>query len=171
MVATGALSINSGCAAEEKQKKGKILGEVTQQRLHLAMDEIIPASDKMPAASEVGALEYILKVLEGYPELLNAFEEILTRLNDLSKITADQDFENLGSDSRISVLKQFEKDLPDSFSVLLNFVYEGYYINEKVWALIGYEPYPTMSAGPQMDPFDEALLHRVKQMSEFYTKI
>ena len=170
LIVSGALGINAGCASDGKKDQIQPLGKATRKRLLLAMDEIIPASNKMPAASEVGTLEYILKVLEGYPEFLSAFEEILTHLNDFSNITADQDFENLSSDSRISVLQQFEKDQPDSFSVLLNFVYEGYYINEKVWALIGYEPYPTMSAGPKMEAFDESMLERVKKMTEFYIK-
>jgi hypothetical protein len=54
--------------------------------------------------------------------------------------------------------------------VLVNFVYEGYYINEKVWELIGYEPYPTLSAGPEMEPFNEQLLDRVKQTPALYKK-
>ena len=81
------------------------------------------------------------------------------------------DFENLNSASRISVLQKFEKDKPQMFSVLQNFVYESYYINEKVWKLIGYEQYPTISAGPEMEPFDEAMLDRVKQMSSLYIKV
>ena len=60
---SGALGINTGCASDGKKDQIQPLGKAAQKRLLLAMDEIIPASEKMPAASEVGALEYILKVL------------------------------------------------------------------------------------------------------------
>ena len=171
LVATGALNINMGCASEEKKPGEALLGVQARRRLQLAMDEIIPASEKMPSASEVGGIDYILKVLKGYPELIEPFDKMLFTLNELSKNTENDDFESLNSDSRIAVLKQFEKDQPQMFSVLQNFVYESYYINEKVWNLIGYEPYPTASAGPKMEPFDEAMLDRVKQMSSLYIKV
>ena len=171
LVATGALNINTACASEEKKPGEALLGETALQRLQLAMDEIIPASGKMPSAAEVGGIDYILKVLKGYPELVDPFDKMLFTLNELSKNTENEDFESLNSDSRIAVLKQFEKDQPQMFSVLQNFVYEAYYINETVWKLIGYEPYPTMAAGPEMEPFDEAMLDRVKQMSSTYIKV
>ncbi len=171
LIATGALNLNMGCAPDGKKQGDAILGETAKMRLQLAMDEIIPASGKMPAASEVDGISYIIKVLKGYPELSAAFNEVLDTLNELSKITEKDNFENLNTASRIAVLQKFEKDEPQMFSVLQNFVYESYYINEKVWKLIGYEPYPTMSAGPEMEPFDEALLQRVKQMSATYLKV
>ena len=171
LVATGALNINMGCAPEEKKQGDAILGEIARKRIQLAMDEIIPASGKMPAASEVGGIDYILKVLKGYPELIDPFDKMLFTLNELSKTTENDNFENLDSPSRIGVLQKFEKEETQMFAVLQNFVYESYYINEKVWELIGYEPYPTNSAGPEMEAFDESMLDRVKQMSSLYIKI
>ena len=171
LVATGALNINMGCASDEKKQGDNLLGTTAQQRLKLAMDEIIPASEKMPSASEVGGIDYILKVLKGYPELIDPFEKVLFNLNELSKSTVNDNFENLNSTSRVTVLQKFEKEQSQMFAVLQNFVYEGYYINEKVWKLIGYEPYPTMAAGPEMEPFDETMLDRVKQMSSTYIKV
>ena len=171
LITTGALGINIGCGSKEKKSEGELLDHTSKERLRLAMDEIIPASGKMPAASEVGTMEYILKVLDGYPDLLEGFNDLLSRLNETSINTANNDFESLDSTSRILVLKKFEKDEPKMFAVLRDFVYEGYYINEKVWKLIGYEPYPTMAAGPEMDPFDEAMLDRVRKMTSFYLNV
>ena len=171
LVATGALNINAGCVSEKKSNDSALLDTTAQNRLKLAMDEIIPASGNMPSASEVDGIDYILKVLKGYPELIEPFDKMLFTLNELSKSIENTDFEKLNNASRIAVLQQFEKDQPQMFSVLQNFVYESYYINEKVWKLIGYEPYPTSSAGPQMEPFDEAMLDRVKQMSSLYIRV
>ena len=171
LVTTGILNVNLGCAPEEKKPGEALLGATARRRLRLAMDEIIPASGKMPAASEVNGIDYILKVLKGFSELMDPFDKMLLTMNELSKSSENDDFENLNSESRIAVLQKFEKEQPQMFSVLQNFVYESYYINEKVWKLIGYEPYPTASAGPDMEPFDEAMLDRVKQMSTSYIKV
>ncbi len=171
LVATGALNLTTACKSDGAISENGILGNIGQTRLQLAMDEIIPRSDTMPSASELDGISYILKVLDGYPNLLDAFNELLITLNHISNAIKNDDFENLDNDSRIAVLKSFEKEQPSKFSVLINFVYESYYINEKVWKIIGYKPYPTMSAGPEMEPFDEAMLERVKQMSSTYLKV
>ena len=171
LVTAGILNVNLGCAPDEKKSGEALLGATAQRRLQLAMDEIIPASGDMPSASEVGGINYILKVLKGHPELSDPFDKMLVTLNELSVATQNEDFENLNSTSRITILQKFEKEQPQMFTVLQNFVYESYYINEKVWQLIGYEPYPTMAAGPEMEGFDEAMLDRVKQMTSLYIKV
>ena len=168
LIASGILNIPIACSPKGDTR---VLGLSLQKLLKLVMDEIIPSSDNMPAASEIGGIEYILNVLNEYPDLLVGFKQLLTTLKDQSRASTNDEFENLNSDSRIAVLKQFEKEQSDMFSVLRDFVYESYYINEKVWKLIGYEPYPTLSTGPEMEPFDEAILERVKQMSSFYLNV
>jgi hypothetical protein len=171
LITSGLINIPVGCAPKNETTEDGTLGLPLQKLLQLAMDEIIPRHKNMPAASEVGGIEYILNVLKEYPDLLAGFKQLLTTLRERSKDSTNDEFENLNKDSRILVLKQFEKDQPDMFSVLQNFVFEGYYINEEVWKLIGYEPFPTLSAGPEMEPFDEAILERVKQMSSFYLNV
>jgi len=170
LVASGVLNIPIGCTPNKEPGKHQSLSPVQQEILKLAMDEIIPNWDGMPSASEVGGLEYILDVLKEYPDMTGAFAQLLLKLNEQSKKTRNEDFVNLNDQSRIDELKQFEVSQPELFDVLKNIVYESYYINEKVWELIGYEPYPTLSAGPKMEPFDEKLLERVKQMPPIYFK-
>ena len=171
LVTVGTLNIPISCSPQGDTNQGDMLGLSSQKLLKLAIDEIIPRSNNMPAASEVGGIKYILTVLKEHPDLLEGFKQVLVTLKDQSRASTNDEFDNLNKKSRILVLKQFEKEQPDMFSVLQNFVYESYYINEKVWKLIGYEPYPTLSAGPQMEPFDEALLERVKEMAPRYINI
>ena len=75
------------------------------------------------------------------------------------------------SAERIAVLKHIEEHQPQLFKVLKEFTYESYYTNETVFPLIGYEPYPTGSKGPEMEPFDDTLLDRVKALKPTYIKI
>ena len=168
IIDTGLLNIPIGCAPKEDSKEGVILETSLQNILKLALNEIIPKSGEMPSASEVGVAEYILDILKENLDLISAFKQVLTKLNIQSKDSTNTNFVSLDSKKRIAVLKQYENAQPELFMVLKDFVYEGYYINEKVWKLIGYEPYPTVSAGPAMEPFDEKLLNRVKQIPPIY---
>ena len=169
LAGAGALNIATACAPQDDSKDGAVLESSLQKILKMAMDEIIPKSKEMPSASEVGGVEYILGILEENPDLISAFEHVLTSLDIQSNETVNDNFVNLDSEKRISVLKDYERNKAELFTVLKEFVYEGFYINEKVWKLIGYEPYPTLTAGPEMEPFDEKLLDRVKQMPPIYT--
>jgi hypothetical protein len=132
------------------------------------MDQIVPASDTMPSASSVGGVEYILSVLESYPDLIASMVEILNNLEQLTQKTHQKNFVDVSSEQRIQILSAYESTHPELFSILRNFVYESYYVNEKVWKLIGYEPHPTLSAGPEMEPFDPGLLERVKKLPQSY---
>ena len=168
LMATGSLAVPLGCIENKTDPKQKLFSPHIQRVLRLAMDEIIPRSDKMPAASEVGGIDYIASVLNEYPDLSEGFKEILKQLDKRGEMADEDGFTALNKRARITVLRLFEKQEPSSFSVLVNFVYESYYINEQVWPLIGYEPYPTNSAGPRMKPFDESSLERIKDIPPFY---
>ncbi|WP_242158548.1 hypothetical protein [Aestuariivivens sediminis] len=121
----------------------------------------------MPSASQVGGVAYIMTLIEELPELAPLFEGLIARIDEASRYQ----FSKMGSPERVTVLKALEEQHPDVFKVLKDFTYESYYTNESVFPLIGYEPHPTGSTGPKMEPFDDALLDRVKQSAPFYTKI
>lgn len=132
------------------------------------MDEIIPPNDTMPAPSSLKADAYILGVLKDYPHLLSPFRQILKDLDQKARELSDKGFSDLDRHQKTEALTQFENTHNSSFTILKNFVYESYYLNETVWKLIGYEPHPTLSAGPKMEPFDLNLLERVKKLPPFY---
>lgn len=167
---SGLMNIAIGCSPRDNAKID-LNDESNRQILKLVMDEIIPASDTMPSASDIGGIEYIYSVFEEFTEIKTPFIQILTEINEESQQLNNDDFINLDQQQRIPLLKHYEKTKPEFFQVLVNFVYESYYTNEEVWKLIGYKPYPTLSAGPEMAPFDASLLKRVKHLSPFYTKL
>jgi hypothetical protein len=68
-------------------------------------------------------------------------------------------------------MQEQEKDNPAFFNQLLAYTYESYYLSPQVWKLIGYEPYPTMSAGPLLEAFDEKLLDRVRKLPTLFKDI
>ena len=166
---SGLMNIAVGCTRNETTTA--LSNESNRTILKFVMDEIIPGTDTMPAASEIGGIEYIFKVLNKYHDIKPSFMQILIDINQESKLSNNADFINLEKHSRIDLLKQYENSQPERFQVLVNFVYESYYINEEIWKLIEYVPYPTLSSGPEMDPFDPSLLHRVKNIPPFYQEI
>lgn len=132
--------------------------------LHAAMDEIIPARDGMPAASEIGGVAYLERVAAGDAEVAN---DIRTALAALQKCS-EQPFDQLDHDARVATLKKLESQEPIQLAHLRDYVYESYYTQPRVWKLIGYEFYPTDRPGPHMKPFDESILDEVRKMPKLY---
>ncbi len=167
LLASGALSLPLSCMDKKNSNSSALLSSSDQEILKFAMDGIIPSNAKMPSASDVGGVDYILKILEELPELQPLFRHLLETIEAKSQGS----FASLSASEQTEILKQMEQTDPDLFKVLKDFTYEAYYLSENVWPLIGYEPHPTGTLGPTMEPFDENLLNRVKNLPPMYTKI
>jgi len=146
----------------------------TSQReiLRAAMDEIIPAAEGMPPASEVGGVEYLDQAASQSPDVKDGLVEALAALEALSRKHFGRGFSSLSRQDRVEALRKLEKQpAAKDFSTLRDFVYEAYYTQPAVWKLIGYEFHPTDHAGPKMKPFDEAVLAKVRQMPKRYREV
>lgn len=168
-ISAGSLSFLYSCTPGDSSSK--VLDTALQKILNAAMDEIIPAGDGMPAASETGGINYLLKLLEKYPEQAKTLSAGLSTLNNLSNKKFKKDFIKITSDERILLLQEQEKDNAAFFNQLRDYTYESYYLSPQVWKLIGYEPHPTFSAGPLMEDFDEKLLDRVRMLPTIFKNI
>ncbi len=171
LLASGTLTLPLACAEAKKTEGDFPLDNSQQETLKFAMDEIIPANNKMPSASEIGGVSYVFKILEGLPDLSPLFISLTDKIEDQSLKLSGSAFSKLNSERRIAVLTTIEQTEPGLFKVLKDFTYESYYTNDAVHGLIGYEPHPTGTTGPEMEPFDEKLLGRVKNIPTMYTKI
>jgi hypothetical protein len=171
LLASGVLTLPIACAEAKKTEGDLPLDNSQKSTLKFAMDEIIPANDKMPSASEIGGVNYVLKILEELPDLSPLFISLTAKIEDQSLQLSGSAFSKLNSERRIAVLTTIEQTEPGLFKVLKDFTYESYYTNDSVHKLISYEPHPTGTAGPEMEPFDDKLLDRVKNTSPMYTKI
>ena len=140
--------------------------------LAAAMDEIIPAAGSMPAASEVGGLDYLERVIPQITGLQDQFRKGLAKLEAESHKHSRRPFAKLSRAKRVEVLKALESGVaPDFFVTLRDFVYEAYYTRPEVWRRIGYELHPTDHAGPRMKPFDESVLAQVKKRGKLYREV
>jgi hypothetical protein len=143
-------------------------GQAQRELLRATMDQIIPASDSMPAASEVGGVEYLDRLASQTPEIGADVEKALAAVQQVAMKELDKNFTALSPGDRMETLKKLETQQPEVFGSLRDYVYESYYTQPKVWKLIGYEFYPTNAAGPMMKPFDESVLAKVKKMPKLY---
>jgi hypothetical protein len=142
------------------------------ETLRAAMDEIIPAAEDMPAASEVGGVEYLDRVARKEPEVKKALQRSLAALEELSSNHSGRSFASLSRGDRAKVLRKLEKQAPaELFTTLRDFTYEAYYTPPRVWKLIGYEFYPTDESGPRMKPFDESVLAKVRKKPKLYREV
>jgi hypothetical protein len=147
------------------------LAQAERELLRAAMDQIIPAGDGMPAASAVGGVDYLDRLARQAPDLRADLETSLTALQQLCRQQLGKDFTAISQEDQLEALKRLEKQQPDTFASLRDYVYESYYTQPQVWKLIGYEFYPTNASGPKMKPFDESVLAKVKKMPKLYREV
>lgn len=168
-ISSGLLGQLYSCAPNEKS--AKVLNPDLQVILTAAMDEIIPAGEGMPSASEAGGLNYLLNLLERLPEQAKQLSIDLTDLNNLCHDKLKKDFAEITPNERTALLQQQEKYNAPFFNQLRDYTYESYYLSPHVWKLIHYEPHATLSSGPLMEEFDERLLERVRMLPKIFKDI
>ena len=140
--------------------------------LRLAMDEIIPAGDGMPAASAVGSLDYLDKRAGSDAKAAKELRGSLDALEELSQSRLKASFSSLRHEQRIEVLTAFEKQDAAAFRALRDYVYEAYYTRPAIWERIGYHFYPTNGTGPAVKKtFHEAALAEVRKKPRGYREV
>jgi hypothetical protein len=142
-----------------------------RESLRAVMDEIIPAGDGMPAASDAGGIEYLERAGRDEPPIAADLEHALDALHQLSESRFQAPLEKLSSPQRVEILTTLETGSPDVFAKLRDRVYESYYTNPRIWKLIGYDFHPTNASGPHMKPFDESVLDKVRKMPKLYREV
>lgn len=175
VVGSGAIGGASASALVAIQKAAPTatgLSSSERETLKAAMDEIIPATDGMPAASAGGGVEYLVRLAAQDPAIRRDLQKSLAALETLSRQKFGAAFASLSPPQRVDALRALEQQSPaEPFTLLRDFTYESYYIQPQVWKLIGYEFHPTDQAGPRMKPFDESVLAKVKKMPKLYREL
>jgi hypothetical protein len=166
IVASPALVETITSAPREASSAG--LNADEQNTLRAAMDEIIPAGDGMPSATQAGGFEYLQRVVQREADVAAQLRESLEELTETSGKLYNRSFADLSHEDRVAALATLEKSDPPRFNHLRDFVYESYYTQPQIWKLIGYEFYPTDHQGPHMKPFDESVLAEVIKKPKFY---
>ena len=162
----------SPVTAKEESSTATGLSSQLLQVLRTVMDEIIPAGDGMPSASEAGGMAYLDRLARENTSIKKELEKSLNALTDVARNNFTKDFPSLSHEQRVEALKKLEKQQPSEiFASLRDYVYEAYYTQPQVWKLIGYEFHATNQHGPRMKPFDESVLAQVRKMPKLYREV
>ena len=132
----------------------------SRRTLRAAIDRIIPAQGKMPAASAVGGVEYL--------EALSARDQDTQQRLGKALTALGPSFGESSETEQISALERLEQTDAAAFSALRDTVYEAYYTNPKTWALIGYSFRKGDRKTAALEDFDTRLLARVQQLPRLY---
>lgn len=170
-IAKGGTQAASGAPPGTKAEPGLGLNARQKKILGAALDELIPASDGMPSATEAGAREYLDRVARQEPGIARDLRQSLKLLDDMSQKNFGKAFVLLGHDERVRALSGFERSDAANFGKLRDYAYEAYYTQPRVWGLIGYEFHPTSGGGPAMQPFDPASLAEVRRKPKYYREV
>jgi hypothetical protein len=135
------------------------------------IDEIIPASGELPAASKAGTLAYFELLAGTDPGLSETLHAALRAANALAQARLGNELASIRSSARTTIVAAFAETDPVLFARLQTYVYEGYYLQPGIWKLLGYEPYPTNSRGPSMAPFSPSMLQRIRAMPRRYRAV
>ena len=133
--AAGTVGLPTSAAAVSPTTPGtnltKILTEDQSRALTTVLNHLIPAEGALPGAGEVGVAAFIEKALAVGGHLRPHIVGVMSALPDsvtLGKLTAEQ----------VEVLlRRIEQAMPESFNILLQATYTGYYSHPQVVAAIG----------------------------------
>jgi len=159
-LASAVLAGAGACAWRARSRAG---GDPT---LRLALDELIPAGDGMPAASEVGCPAYLERLARDEREVRVELESALAALERVARPRFGVRFRDLDHRQRVEALTEMEKRAaPEEFERLKGYAVEAYYTRPRVWTLLGYDERARSSSGVWGDP---ALLAPVQRMPRLY---
>jgi hypothetical protein len=147
-------------------------GSPERRTLKAVADVIVPAQDRMPAASAVGAASYVERIA-GFDSklgelLIGGLQAIEVRATSTYALRFDQ----LPPDSQTEIVAEFEKrDPPGFFPALRDLVYEAYYTQPRVMRLIGYNFRSGRRRTAPIEAFDERSLARVRTLPPLYREV
>lgn len=139
--------------------------------LSAVMDLIVPSSDALPGAGEMGLAEKA-EELAGQIDLYGeALRRILDALSLEPSARAEGGFVALEEDQRIAALKALESNLAKHFDKFVDLVYIVYYSDERVHEKVGWRTGPLQPRGWELPPFDPTILETVSKREPFWRRV
>jgi len=141
-----------------------------RRTLRAAIDVLIPADGRMPAASAVGGIGYVERLAGQDSKLRELLIEGLRGLDGRAREVAGARFAEASVDRQTAVLIAIEQAAsPVGFvAALRDAVYESYYTHPRILKLLGVTFRSSRRRTAALEPFDEQRLTRVRQMPPLY---
>ena len=166
-----ALDAAAARATEAEPPRKGVLDPAQRAALKALADEIIPAADGMPSAGEMGAAAYLERAAQGDEGVASALRGALASIDLHARTRHRRPFARLPASARVALLQAMETEESDHFRAARDLVYEAYYTNPLVWRRLGYDFIEGDGDGPALEPFEEALLERVRALPRLYRAV
>jgi len=127
------------------RKSANILVSSLQKTLKAVIDEIIPATANLPSASEVGSLQYIIKLLEKFPQEASKIAKALADFDEVCNDKFGKNFIELPSKEKGKILREQEKVNPIFFRQIRDYTFESFYLSPQIWKMIRHQPQSSCS--------------------------
>jgi hypothetical protein len=114
------------------------------------LNHLIPAAAEMPAAGDIGVAQYIDRALLAAPHLRAHVIKVLAAIPESTRSGAEFD----------ELLHLIEDEQDESFDVLVQAAYSGYYSDPHIHAILHW---CDEQRQPPVAPFDESLLVPIHQ--------
>ncbi|MDE0194041.1 MAG: gluconate 2-dehydrogenase subunit 3 family protein [bacterium] len=158
-----ALDARDSAGAGEEARGYEILTPEQGRVLTAVLNRIIPATDVMPGAGDVGIARFVDGVLVDAPHLRPRITSLL------HAVDSGERFANLRESEQDARLREMARREKVSFDTLLRAAYTGYYSEPRVLAAIGRAP-RSDSGGPP-GSFDTRLLDAVRRRGPIYRRV
>lgn len=133
--------------------------------LTAVLDRLLPSNGELPGAGSLG-----LGPLLADDPLLETMPDAIDRV--LGGLPGG--FAGLATTDQVAALKAVETAEADAFALLINLVYNAYYIDQRVLAQIesttGYKARAPQPHGYEIEPFDESILSTIREREPFWRK-
>ena len=155
------------------QTQSSRFGLAERRTLRAAADVIIPAQDRMPAASAVGAVRYIAGIAGSDPVLDALLFDGIQAIEASAMAAHGTRFDLLAAGQQTAIVAGFETaNVPAGFfPALRDLVYEAYYTQPRVMKLLGYNFRSGRRRTAPVEPFDEKRLARVRNMAPLFRQV
>jgi hypothetical protein len=135
---------------------------------------LIPDKGERPAAGDVGAAEYVDATVFLTPRLRGVLLDGIDAIDQLAQKLVGRRFAEATPPERTEVLRAFEANDPlDAFPMVRDLTYEAYYAHPRVLDVLEQETgwrYEVAFSGGELEPFDEALLARIRTVPARWRK-
>ncbi len=145
------------------------------ETLRAWVSALIPAAGERPAAEEVGAAEYIDATVFLTPRLRGVLLDAVDAVDRIASEMVGERFAVTGPAEQEAVLRAFEANDPlDAFPMVRDLTYEAYYAHPRVLEVLERETgwrYEIAISGGELEPLDEHLLARMREVPARYRKV
>ena len=145
-----------------------ILTDIQRATLVATLNRLVPARDALPGAGDLGVAVTIEQAMAEAPSLRRT---LLGVLRAIEHSGGERDFAALSGEEQDACLRSVEQTNPDSFTLLVEHTYRGYYVLPTVQRALGLSGNPPQPEGYHLAPFDPALLAKQRQRAPFWRRI